>query len=159
LPIGFKDIFDTADFPTCYGSKIYAGHQPRSDAALVAMTRRAGGIVIGKTVSTEMAFLDPAATRNPRNLAHTPGGSSSGSAAAIAAGMLPISVGTQTGGSVIRPAAFCGVAGFKPSFRLLPMVGVKPFSWSLDTAGVFGATVADTAFAAAAITGRDLRID
>jgi len=159
LPIGFKDIFDTADFPTCYGSKIYAGHQPRSDAALVAMTRRAGGIVIGKTVSTEMAFLDPAATRNPRNLAHTPGGSSSGSAAAVAAGMLPISVGTQTGGSVIRPAAFCGVAGFKPSFRLLPMVGVKPFSWSLDTAGVFGATVADTAFAAAAITGRDLRVD
>lgn len=159
LPVGFKDIFDTADFPTSYGSKIYAGHRPRADAALVAMTRRAGGIIIGKTVSTEMAFLDPAATRNPRNLAHTPGGSSSGSAAAVAAGMLPIAVGTQTGGSVIRPAAFCGVAGFKPSFRMLPMVGVKVFSWSLDTAGVFGASVADTAFAAAAMTGRELRID
>jgi Asp-tRNA(Asn)/Glu-tRNA(Gln) amidotransferase A subunit family amidase len=159
LPVGFKDIFDTADFPTSYGSAIYAGNRPRTDAALVAMTRRAGGIILGKTVSTEMAFLDPAGTRNPRNLAHTPGGSSSGSAAAVAAGMLPIAVGTQTGGSVIRPAAFCGVAGFKPSFRLLPMVGVKCFSWSLDTAGLFGASVPDVAFAAAAITGRDLRID
>jgi Asp-tRNA(Asn)/Glu-tRNA(Gln) amidotransferase A subunit family amidase len=159
LPVGFKDIFDTADFPTAYGSAIYAGHRPRTDAALVAMTRRAGGIILGKTVSTEMAFLDPAGTRNPRNLAHTPGGSSSGSAAAVAAGMLPIAVGTQTGGSVIRPAAFCGVAGFKPSFRLLPMVGVKCFSWSVDTAGLFGAAVADVAFAAEAITGRDLRID
>jgi Asp-tRNA(Asn)/Glu-tRNA(Gln) amidotransferase A subunit family amidase len=159
LPVGFKDIFDTVDFPTSYGSKIYAGHQPRTDAALVALTRRAGGIILGKTVSTEMAFLDPAGTRNPRNLAHTPGGSSSGSAAAVAAGMLPLAVGTQTGGSVIRPASFCGVAGFKPSFRLLPMVGVKAFSWSLDTAGFFGAGIADVAFATAAVTGRDLRID
>jgi Asp-tRNA(Asn)/Glu-tRNA(Gln) amidotransferase A subunit family amidase len=159
LPIGFKDIFDTADFPTGYGSRIYAGHRPRTDAALVAMARRAGGIILGKTVSTDMAFLDPGGTRNPRNLAHTPGGSSSGSAAAVAAGMLPITVGTQTGGSVIRPASFCGVAGFKPSYRLLPMVGVKAFSWSLDTAGVFGASVPDVAFAAAAISGRDLRVD
>jgi len=159
LPVGFKDIFDTADFPTAYGSAIYAGHRPRADAALVAMARRAGANIVGKTVSTEMAFLDPAATRNPRNLAHTPGGSSSGSAAAVAAGMLPIAFGTQTGGSVIRPAAYCGVTGFKPSYRLLPMVGVKCFSWSLDTAGLFAASVADAAFAAAAITGRDLRID
>src|SRR5207302_2095994 len=100
-----------------------------------------------------------AATRNPRNLAHTPGGSSSGSAAAVAAGMVPIALGSQTGGSVVRPAAFCGVAGYKPSFRLLPTVGMKCFSWSLDTAGLFAAGVADVAFAAAAITGRDLRID
>ena len=159
LPIGIKDIFDTADLPTQYGSPIYAGHRPKADAALVALVRRAGGLVLGKTVTTELASLQPAATRNPRNPDHTPGGSSSGSAAAVAAGMLPIALGSQTGGSVIRPAAFCGVAGFKPSFRLLPTVGMKCFSWSLDTAGVFAAGVADAAFAAAAITGRDLRID
>ena len=159
LPVGIKDIFDTADFPTEYGSPIYAGHRPRADAALVALVRRAGGIVLGKTVTTELASLQPAATRNPRNPAHTPGGSSSGSAAAVAAGMVPIGLGSQTGGSVIRPAAFCGVAGYKPSFRLLPTVGMKCFSWSLDTAGLFAAGVADAAFAAAAITGRDLRID
>jgi Asp-tRNA(Asn)/Glu-tRNA(Gln) amidotransferase A subunit family amidase len=159
LPVGIKDIFDTADFPTQYGSPIYAGHQPRADAALVALVRRAGGLVLGKTVTTELASLQPAATRNPRHPDHTPGGSSSGSAAAVAAGMLPIALGSQTGGSVIRPAAFCGIAGFKPSFRLLPTVGMKCFSWSLDTAGVLAAGVADAAFAAAAITGRDLRID
>src|SRR3981081_4166520 len=102
---------------------------------MVMMVRRAGGIVIGKTVTTELASLQPAGTRNPRNPAHTPGGSSSGSAAAVAAGMVPIGLGSQTGGSVIRPAAFCGIAGFKPSFRLLPTVGMKCFSWSLDTAG------------------------
>jgi Asp-tRNA(Asn)/Glu-tRNA(Gln) amidotransferase A subunit family amidase len=159
LPFGIKDIFDTADFPTEYGSPIYGGHRPKADAALVALVRRAGGIVLGKTVTTELASLQPAATRNPRNPAHTPGGSSSGSAAAVAAGMVPIGLGSQTGGSVIRPAAFCGIAGFKPSFRLLPTVGMKCFSWSLDTAGLFAAGVADAAFAAAAITGRDLRID
>jgi Asp-tRNA(Asn)/Glu-tRNA(Gln) amidotransferase A subunit family amidase len=123
------------------------------------MVRRAGGIVPGKTVTTQFASLEPAATRNPRNPAHTPGGSSSGSAAAVAAGMLPLALGSQTGGSVIRPAAFCGVAGFKPSFRLLPTVGMKCFSWSLDTVGLFAKGVADAAFAAAAITGRDLRVD
>jgi len=159
LPVGIKDIFDTADFPTQYGSPIYAGHRPKADAALVALVHRAGGLVLGKTVTTELASLQPAATRNPRNPAHTPGGSSSGSAAAVASGMLPIGLGSQTGGSVIRPAAFCGVAGYKPSFRLMPTVGMKCFSWSLDTAGVFAAGVADAAFAAAAITGRDLRID
>jgi len=159
LPVGIKDIFDTIDFPTTYGSTIYAGHQPKADAAVVAMVRRAGGIVLGKTVTTEFASLQPAGTRNPRNLAHTPGGSSSGSAAAVAAGMVPIATGSQTGGSVIRPAAYCGIAGYKPSFRLLPTVGVKAFSWSLDTVGLFGAGVADVAFAAAAITSRDLRID
>jgi Asp-tRNA(Asn)/Glu-tRNA(Gln) amidotransferase A subunit family amidase len=159
LPVGMKDIFDTADFPTEYGSAIYKGHRPRSDAAMVMAVRRAGGVVLGKTVTTEFASLQPAHTRNPRNLAHTPGGSSSGSAAAIAAGFLPIAFGSQTGGSVIRPAAYCGVAGFKPSFRLLPTIGMKAFSWSLDTVGVFGAGVEDVAFAAAAVSGRDLRID
>jgi Asp-tRNA(Asn)/Glu-tRNA(Gln) amidotransferase A subunit family amidase len=159
LPVGMKDIFDTVDFPTAYGSPIYAGHRPKSDAAMVMAVRRAGGIILGKTVTTEFASLQPAGTRNPRNPAHTPGGSSSGSAAAIAAGMLPIAFGSQTGGSVIRPAAYCGVAGYKPSFRLLPTIGMKAFSWSLDTVGIFGAGVADVAFAAAASTGRDLRPD
>ncbi len=125
----------------------------------VALTRRAGGVMIGKTVTTQFASLVPSATRNPHNLAHTPGGSSAGSAAAVAAGLVPITFGTQTAGSVIRPAAFCGVAGFKPSYRLIPMVGVKDVSWHLDTAGLFGAGVADVAFAAAAVLDRDLRVD
>ena len=159
LPVGMKDIFDTSDFPTEYGCSVYAGHRPKSDAAMVMMVKRAGGVILGKTVTTELASLQPAGTRNPRNLAHTPGGSSSGSAAAVAAGMLPIAFGSQTGGSVIRPASYCGVAGYKPSFRLMPTVGMKTFSWSLDTVGVFGAGVEDVAFAAAATTGRDLRID
>src|SRR5215475_9903274 len=154
LPIGVKDIYDTADLPTQYGSSIYAGHRPKADAAMVALIRRAGGVVIGKTVTTEFAGLAPAGTRNPHNLAHTPGGSSSGSAAAVAAGMLPIALGSQTGGSVIRPAAYCGVAGFKPSYRLLPAVGVKCFSWSLDTVGLFAAGVADLACGLSAMTGR-----
>jgi Asp-tRNA(Asn)/Glu-tRNA(Gln) amidotransferase A subunit family amidase len=159
LPIAVKDIFDTADLPTQYGSPIYAGHRPKSDAAVVSLIRRAGGLVLGKTVTTEFASLEPAATRNPRNASHTPGGSSSGSAAAVAAGMVPIALGSQTGGSIIRPAAYCGIAGFKPSFRILPTVGMKCFAWSLDTAGLFAASVADVAFAAAAITGRELRVD
>jgi Asp-tRNA(Asn)/Glu-tRNA(Gln) amidotransferase A subunit family amidase len=159
LPIGVKDIFDTAELPTAYGSPIYAGHRPKADAAMVMLIQRAGGLVLGKTVTTEFASLEPAPTRNPRNRAHTPGGSSSGSAAAVAAGMLPLALGSQTGGSVIRPAAFCGVAGFKPSYRLLPTVGMKCFSWSLDTVGLFGASVPDIAFAAAAMSGRDLRVD
>jgi Asp-tRNA(Asn)/Glu-tRNA(Gln) amidotransferase A subunit family amidase len=159
LPIGVKDIYDTADLPTQYGSSIYAGHRPKADAAMVALIRRAGGVVIGKTVTTEFASLEPARTRNPHNLAHTPGGSSSGSAAAVAASMVPIALGSQTGGSVIRPAAYCGVVGFKPSFRLLPTIGMKCFSWSLDTVGLFAAGVADAALAAALISGRDLRID
>lgn len=159
LPVGVKDIFDTADLPTEYGSPIYASHQPVGDCAAVSLLRRAAGLVIGKTVTTEFAYMQPGKTRNPRNLEHTPGGSSSGSAAAVAAGMAPIATGTQTGGSVIRPAAYCGVAGFKPSYRLLPTVGIKCFSWSLDTVGLFAAGVADVAFAAAAISGRDLRVD
>ena len=159
LPVGFKDIFDTADFPTEYGSPIYAGFRPRADATAVALTRRAGGIVIGKTVTTEFAALAPSPTRNPHNVAHTPGGSSSGSAAAVAAGMVPIAFGSQTAGSVVRPAAFCGVAGFKPSYRMIPLVGVKTVAWHLDTAGLFGSGVADVAFVAAAVLERDLRVD
>jgi len=159
LPVAFKDIFDTADFPTQYGSPIYSGYRPRADASAVVMTRRSGGIVIGKTVTTQFASLVPSATRNPHHVAHSPGGSSSGSAAAVGAGMVPIAFGTQTAGSVIRPAAYCGVAAFKPSYRLIPTVGVKAVSWHLDTAGLFGSGVADVAFAAGAILDRDLRVD
>ncbi len=159
LPVAIKDIFDTAELPTQYGSPIYAGHRPRADATAVALVRRAGGVILGKTVTTEFASLGPSPTRNPHDLAHTPGGSSSGSAAAVAAAMIPIAFGTQTAGSVIRPAAFCGTAGYKPSYRLIPMVGVKDFAWHLDTAGLFGAGVADVAFAAGAILDRDLRVD
>jgi Asp-tRNA(Asn)/Glu-tRNA(Gln) amidotransferase A subunit family amidase len=159
LPVAFKDIFDTADFPTQYGSQIYAGNRPRADATAVALARRAGGIVLGKTATTEFASMVPSATCNPHHRAHTPGGSSSGSAASVAAGMVPIALGTQTAGSVIRPAAFCGVTGFKPSYRLIPLVGVKDVAWHLDTAGLFGAGVADVAFAAAAMLDRDLRVD
>jgi len=159
LPVGIKDIFDTADFPTEYGSAIYQGYRPRADASVVALVRRAGGLIPGKTVTTEFAHQQPGKTCNPHNPAHTPGGSSSGSAAAVGAGMLPVALGTQTGGSVVRPAAYCGVAGFKPSYRLFPTVGMKCFSWTLDTVGVFAAGVADVAFAAGAISGRDLRVD
>jgi Asp-tRNA(Asn)/Glu-tRNA(Gln) amidotransferase A subunit family amidase len=159
VPVAFKDIFATADLPTQYGSPIYAGYRPPADATAVALARRAGGVMIGKTVTTQFASLVPSATRNPHNPAHTPGGSSAGSAAAVAAGFVPITFGTQTAGSVIRPAAFCGVAGFKPSYRLIPMVGVKDVSWHLDTAGLFGAGIADVAFAAAAVLDRDLRVD
>ncbi len=159
LPVAFKDIFDTADLPTQYGSPIYAGYRPRADSTPVALTRRSGGIVIGKTITTEMASLVPSTTRNPHNLEHTPGGSSSGSAAAVAAGMVPMAFGTQTAGSVIRPAAFCGVAGYKPSYRLIPLVGVKDVAWHLDTAGLFGASVVDVAFVAGAVLTRDLRVD
>ncbi len=159
LPVGIKDIYDTADLPTQYGSPIYSGYRPRANSAAVALVRRAGGLILGKTVTTQFAFMVPAGTRNPRNLAHTPGGSSSGSAAAVAAGMVPIALGSQTAGSVIRPAAFCGVAGFKPSYRLIPTVGMKCLAWHLDTVGLYGAGVADVAFAAAGITSRDLRVD
>lgn len=159
LPVGLKDIYDTHDMPTEYGSAAYKGHQPASDAAPVTMLRRAGGIMLGKTVTTEFAHQQTGKTRNPHNLEHTPGGSSSGSAAAVAAGMVPIATGSQTAGSVIRPAAYCGVAGFKPSYKLLPIIGVKCYAWSLDTVGLYGVGIADVAFATAAMSGRDLRVD
>ena len=159
LPVGIKDIFDTADLPTAYGSTIHAGHRPNTDAAMVMLVTRAGGLVVGKTVTAEFASREGSPTRNPLNLAHTPGGSSSGSAAAVAAGMVPIAIGSQTGGSTIRPAAYCGIAGYKPSFKILPTVGMKCFSWSLDTVGLFAAHIADVAFAASALSGRELRVD
>ena len=159
LPLGVKDIIDTFDLPTEYGSPIYAGHRPAADAACVALARGCGALVMGKTVTTEFATHPPGPTTNPHNPAHTPGGSSSGSAAAVADRILPLAFGTQTGGSVIRPAAFCGVVGYKPSFGLLPRTGVKAISDSFDTVGVFARAVEDAALAAAALSGRDaLRI-
>ena len=152
LPFGVKDIIDTADFPTEYGlAGAYAGHRPAMDAACVALLRRAGAIVPGKTVTTELAYFAPGKTRNPHNPAHTPGGSSSGSAAAVAAGMLPLAYGTQTGGSVIRPAAFCGVVGYKASRGALPLQGVKTFCHTLDSLGVFANDVADVQLVRAAL--------
>ena len=154
LPVGVKDIFDTAALPTSYGSALYAGHQPRHDAAIVQAIRRAGGVMVGKTTTTEFAFLNPTQTLNPKAAGHTPGGSSAGSAAAVAAGLLPLAVGTQTGGSVIRPASYCGVVGFKPSYGALPTPGLKPFSWSLATVGLFTRSVDDMARWSSAISGR-----
>jgi Asp-tRNA(Asn)/Glu-tRNA(Gln) amidotransferase A subunit family amidase len=154
IAVGIKDIVDTADLPTEMGAAMYRGHQPRADAPVVMLLKQAGATVVGKTTTTAFAANDPTPTLNPRNHGHTPGGSSSGSAAAVAAGMIPLAVGTQTGGSVIRPASFCGVAAIKPSYRLLPPVGVKCFSWTLDTVGLFAAGVEDVAIALSAITGR-----
>ncbi|NOJ42821.1 amidase [Bradyrhizobium australiense] len=154
IAVGIKDIMDTADFPTEMGSPIYRGYRPRGDAAVVMMLKQAGASIIGKTTTTAFASIDPTPTFNPHNKGHTPGGSSSGSAAAMAAGMIPLALGTQTGGSVIRPASFCGVAAIKPSYRLLPTVGVKCYSWTLDTVGLFAAGVDDVARGLAAMTGR-----
>jgi Asp-tRNA(Asn)/Glu-tRNA(Gln) amidotransferase A subunit family amidase len=145
LPVGIKDIFDTKTYPTSYGSAVYRGHRPAADAAAVALLREAGAIVAGKTATTEFAAWTPAATHNPWNLEHTPGGSSSGSAAAVADRMIPVAIGTQTLGSVLRPASFCGVVGFKPSYGRISRVGVKPLAESLDTIGVFARDVADAA--------------
>ena len=154
VPVGVKDIFDTHDMPTEYGSPIYAGYRPRADAAVVALTRRAGGTILGKTVTAEFATFVPRATRNPHNLAHTPGGSSSGSAAAVADFMVPLAFGTQTAGSLIRPASYCGIVGLKPTYNMLARGGMKPGGDSLDTIGVYGRSVEDVAFFAAALTGR-----
>jgi amidase len=143
VPVGIKDIIDTADLPTEYGSPIYAGHRPGYDAACVALVRRAGGIIMGKTVTTEFAAFHPGKTANPKNPAHTPGGSSSGSAAAVADFHVPIAFGTQTAGSINRPAAFCGAVGFKPSFGTYVMNGVKPEAPSFDTLGTITRTVDD----------------
>src|SRR5437764_7046008 len=154
IAVGIKDIIDTADLQTEMGSPIYRGYRPRADAAVVMMLKQAGATIVGKTTTTPFAANDPTATLNPRNHAHTPGGSSSGSAAAVAAGMIPLALGTQTGGSVIRPASFCGVAAIKPSYRLLPTVGVKCFSWTLDTVGLFAAGVRDLAHGLSAMTSR-----
>ncbi len=154
IAVGIKDIIDTADMPTEMGSEIYRGWQPRADAPVVMMLKRAGATIVGKTTTTAFASRDPAPTLNPHNLDHSPGGSSAGSAAAVGAGMIPLALGTQTGGSVIRPAAYCGTAAIKPSFRMLPTVGVKCYSWALDTVGLFGARAEDLARGLLAMTGR-----
>jgi Asp-tRNA(Asn)/Glu-tRNA(Gln) amidotransferase A subunit family amidase len=159
LAVGIKDILDTADMPTGMGSPIYAGWRPKADAPVVSALKRAGATVIGKTTTTAFASLDPTETRNPHDPSHTPGGSSAGSAAAVGAGMVPLAIGTQTGGSVIRPAAFCGTAAIKPSFRLIPTVGVKTFAWTLDTVGLFAAGVADLALGLELVTGRSMALD
>jgi Asp-tRNA(Asn)/Glu-tRNA(Gln) amidotransferase A subunit family amidase len=155
LPIGLKDIIDTKGIPTENGTPIDAGRVPSEDAWIVARLRAAGAIILGKTVTTECAFMHPGKTRNPHNGAHTPGGSSQGSAAAVAAGMVPLSIGTQTGGSVIRPASFCGIVGMKPSFGLIPRTGILPQSPFLDTVGVFARSVEDCALLAEVLAGHD----
>ena len=154
IPIAVKDLIDTVDMPTAYGSPIYRNHRPGTDASCVALAKAAGAIVLGKTVTTEFAAFTPGKTANPRNSAHTPGGSSSGSAAAVADGMAPIGFGTQTAGSVIRPAAYCGCIGYKPSFGLINRSGVKPLADSLDTVGVLARTVEDAAFFAGVLSER-----
>lgn len=154
LPIAVKDLIDTVDLPTSYGSPIYVGHQPAWDAPCVALARAAGGVILGKTVTTEFAVMQPNKTRNPRDIRHTPGGSSSGSAAAVADSMVPLAFGTQTAGSIIRPAAYCGAVGYKPSHGTINRVGVKALSDILDTVGTIARSVPDAALLAAAVSGR-----
>jgi len=157
VPVGIKDIFDTEDMPTEDGSVLHAGRTPAHDATAVAMLRAAGAVILGKTVTTEFATYAPGKTRNPHNPRHTPGGSSSGSAAAVAAGMVPIALGSQTNGSVIRPASFCGVYGFKPTHGLIPRGGVMRLSRTLDHVGVLARTLEDIALASEQLVGHDLR--
>jgi len=154
IPIAVKDLIDTSDMPTGYGSPIYHNHRPAADAACVALARAAGAVVLGKTVTTEFAAFTPGKTANPHNPAHTPGGSSSGSAAAVAAGMVPLAFATQTAGSIIRPASYCGVVGYKPSFGLIARAGVKALADSLDTIGVIARAVGDAAFFVGVLTDR-----
>jgi len=157
VPIGIKDIIDTADMPTEDGTVLHAGRTPDRDATVVATLRAAGAVILGKTVTTECAYFHPGKTRNPHNSAHTPGGSSSGSAAAVAAGMVSLALGSQTNGSVIRPAAFCGVYGFKPTHGLIPRHGILKLSRTLDHVGFFGRTLEDIALLAEQLVGHDER--
>jgi len=154
LPIAVKDLFDTCDMPSSYGSPIYANHRPAADAACVALARAAGAIVVGKTVTTEFATFHPGPTCNPHNPLHTPGGSSSGSAAAVADWMVPLAFGSQTAGSIIRPAAYCGIVGYKPTFGTVNRVGVKMISDTLDTIGALARSVPDVALFVAALADR-----
>jgi Asp-tRNA(Asn)/Glu-tRNA(Gln) amidotransferase A subunit family amidase len=154
IPVGIKDIIATVDMPTGYGSPIYRGWQPAWDAACVAALRAAGAVIMGKTVTTEFAVYQPGRTANPHNPGHTPGGSSSGSAAAVADLMVPLALGTQTAGSIIRPASFCGVVGCKPTFGYIDRAGLKPCAESLDTIGVFARSINDAALALAVLSGR-----
>jgi Asp-tRNA(Asn)/Glu-tRNA(Gln) amidotransferase A subunit family amidase len=151
VPFGLKDIFDTADMPSGYGSPIYTGCRPAADAAVAALARAAGGILVGKTVTTEFANRHPGPTTNPHDPGFSPGGSSSGSAAAVADFHVPLAIGTQTGGSVIRPAAFCGVVGYKPSFGHFPPAGMRINTETLDTVGIMARSVADIALFRAAL--------
>lgn len=155
VPVALKDVIDTKGIPTENGTVIDAGRVPSADATVVRKLKAAGAVLMGKTVTTELAFLDPGKTRNPVNPAHTPGGSSQGSAAAVGAGMVPLAVGTQTGGSVIRPAAYCGVVGYKPSFGAISRSGILMQSPTLDTVGVFSTTVEGAAMLADALFGDD----
>ena len=155
IPVGVKDIVDTEDMPTEDGTVLHAGRRPVEDATVVSMLRAAGAIILGKTVTTELATYSPGKTRNPHNPAHTPGGSSSGSAAAVAAHMVPLAIGTQTNGSVIRPAAYCGVIGFKPSFGLISRHRILKQSRPLDQVGVIARSVEDAALLAEHIIGYD----
>lgn len=156
VPVGVKDIIDVAGVPTACGSSTRADAPPAAaDAAIVRLLREAGALVVGKTVTTEFACFDPGPTRNPHDLARTPGGSSSGSAAAVAAGMVPLALGSQTAGSVVRPASFCGVAGLAVTRGTLPTAGVHPLAPGLDTLGLFAATVEDVALARAAVSGHE----
>lgn len=155
LLVAIKDNFDTGDMPTSYGSPIYAGHRPASDAAAVAMLRAEGAVVAGKTVTTEFAAWPIPVTRNPHRRERTPGGSSSGSAAAVADCMVPVALGTQTLGSVVRPASFCGIVGFKPSYGRISRVGVKPLAESLDTVGILAREVCDAELVYRVLSGDD----
>ena len=157
LPIGVKDVIDTYDMPTQHGSPIYRGNRPFADAACVALTRMAGGTILGKTVTTEFANRFPGATVHPHNPAHTPGGSSSGSAAGVADFQVPLGFGTQTGGSTIRPAAFCGVVGYKPSFGEFSRVGIKLQCQNLDTLGLLCRGLDDIALLRAVLIGMPQR--
>lgn len=159
IPVGIKDVIDTVDMPTGYGSPIYAGHQPAADAACVAQIRELGGVILGKTVSTEFATRHPNKTRNPHRLTQTPGGSSSGSGAAVADFMVPLALGTQTSSSVIRPAAYCGVVGYKPGFGLINRAGMKFLAESLDTIGVLSRSVTDAGMLAALLSGLPVNAD
>jgi Asp-tRNA(Asn)/Glu-tRNA(Gln) amidotransferase A subunit family amidase len=155
VPIGVKDIFDTADMPTENGSVLHAGRTPSRDATVVSMLRAAGAVIMGKTVTTEFAYFSPGKTRNPHNSEHTPGGSSSGSAAAVASSMIPLALGSQTNGSTIRPAAYCGVVGFKPTHGLISRHGVFALSRTLDQVGLFARSIDDIALLGGQITGYD----
>jgi len=155
VPVGIKDIIDTGDMPTGNGTVLHAGRTPRDDAHVVARLRAAGAVILGKTVTTECAYFSPGKTRNPHNPEHTPGGSSSGSAAAVAAGMVPLALGSQTNGSVIRPAAFCGVYGFKPSHGMIGRSGILKLSRTLDHVGVFARSLEDIALVAEELSGYD----
>jgi Asp-tRNA(Asn)/Glu-tRNA(Gln) amidotransferase A subunit family amidase len=155
VPVGLKDIFDTADMPTECGSVLYAGRTPSRDATVTAMLRAAGAVIMGKTVTTEFAYFSPGKTRNPHNPEHTPGGSSSGSAAAVASSMVPLALGSQTNGSTIRPAAYCGVIGFKPTHGLISRYGVLALSRTLDHVGLFANSLDDVALLTEQIVGYD----